>query len=144
MFRFKVISSLHKASFFLPNHKHSPTEYTSLRSFHPVHFINLFLLEPSKIILIHHIIKLMRTCHANKVLPTYIFKPSRSYLKHVDRTLPADQISTKTGIGSKPKPELDKGKPIPELVIPCSNVHEHDTKVGFILCHTNLEHKHTS
>ena len=46
----------------------------------------------------------------NKVGPTYIFKPSGPYHKHVDCTL----------------------KPIPELVIPCHNVHEHGTKVGSI------------
>ena len=62
-FTIKGSSCLDKESSFMSNHKHPPTEYTSLSSFHPVQAIDLFLLAPPKIILIHQIMKLMMTCH---------------------------------------------------------------------------------
>ena len=63
-FTIKGIICLDKESSFISNHKHPPTEYTSLRSsFHPVQAIDLFLFEPPKIILVHQIMKLMMTSH---------------------------------------------------------------------------------
>ena len=54
---------LDKVSSFISNNKHSPTEYTSLSSFHPVQAIALFLFSPPKVILVHQIMKLMMTFH---------------------------------------------------------------------------------
>ena len=54
---------LDKVSSFISNHKHSLTEYTFLSSFHLVQAIDVFLFAPSKIILIHQILKLIMTCH---------------------------------------------------------------------------------
>ena len=62
-FTSKGIICLDKESSFISNHKHPPTEYTSLSSFHPVQAVDLFLFAPPKIILVHQIMKLMTTCH---------------------------------------------------------------------------------
>ncbi len=62
-FTIKGSFCLDKVSSFISNHKHSPTEYTSLSSFDPVQAIDLFLFAPPKIILVHQIMKLMMTSH---------------------------------------------------------------------------------
>lgn len=75
-------------------------------------------LEPSKLIYLNHTtgcilasipeLSTPSLSCVNKVESTYISKLNRPYLKCEDHTLPAAQTSTKTGIGSKLKPELDR------------------------------------
>ena len=62
-FTIKGSLCLDKALSFISNYKHSPTEYTSFSSFHPVQGIDLFCFAPPQIILVHQIMKLMMTFH---------------------------------------------------------------------------------
>jgi hypothetical protein len=99
-----------------PSKSHTGTHHLAVRPFY-IHM-------PTSPHFLHCAAKLSvwQVC-VNKLGPTYITKPSRPYLKYVNRTFPL------------------KPKSIPELVIP-DMAQKWDS--FYKLCHTNLEHKQSS